>query len=160
MKLALQSVSIAATIIFLIFTAKLYLLAPDKHSTVVPTVSLTATSECNLLESRCLFSAGHRQVFLTLSGDVRTMKAFTLKAEMVGFNSEIKQVSARFLMQSMNMGVNTFRLLKAEKIANSHFWQATILLPVCVSKRTDWIMQFQLIADDKMYQALVPLQIK
>lgn len=47
-----------------------------------------------------------------------------------------RQVSAEFVMQGMEMGLNRYRLI-AEK---NGLWQARVTLPVCVSGRRDWVL--------------------
>ena len=47
-----------------------------------------------------------------------------------------RQVSAEFVMQGMEMGLNRYRLI-AEK---EGLWQARVTLPVCVSGRRDWVL--------------------
>lgn len=47
-----------------------------------------------------------------------------------------REVSAEFVMQGMEMGLNRYRLI-AEK---DELWQARVTLPVCVSGRRDWVL--------------------
>ncbi len=47
-----------------------------------------------------------------------------------------RQVSAEFVMQGMEMGLNRYRLMAQ----NDGVWQARVTLPVCVSGRRDWVL--------------------
>ncbi len=47
-----------------------------------------------------------------------------------------QHVSATFSMQDMDMGQIRYRLLASD----GQHWQASVILPVCVSGRHDWLM--------------------
>lgn len=51
-----------------------------------------------------------------------------------------RQVSADFVMQGMNMGPNRYRLLRAADGA----WHGKIVLPVCISGASVWILTLEL----------------
>ncbi|MBN4080712.1 hypothetical protein JYT31_03505, partial [Beggiatoa alba] len=69
--------------------------------------------------------------------------------------STINALTVNFSMTSMNMGLNKFGLKK-----NQDHWQTSILLPVCISKRTDWKMKFFIETANKIYKTDILLQIK
>jgi len=159
MKLVLQSVAIAFVVVVIIFLWKLYLSSSSQSVTPDKVVTLKASAPCYLAESSCLFVAGQRQIEISLSGEIRTMKSFKLLAKLNNFNSSIKKVQVNFSMQSMKMGFNHFQLLEVKNTNSSRYWQTSILLPVCVSRRTDWLMTLSIIAEDTIYQVGIPLQI-
>jgi len=72
---------------------------------------------------------------------------------------KVKSMNAVFSMNSMEMGLNKFQF-KQGFHSKEDDWQSLILLPICTSKRTDWIMIINLETENKIYRAQVPLQIK
>ncbi|VAW91823.1 hypothetical protein MNBD_GAMMA23-140 [hydrothermal vent metagenome] len=88
------------------------------------------------------------------------MKSFKLVAKLDGFTVAIKEVVVDFSMQSMKMGFNAFHLTRNKGLRVVEDWQTSILLPICVSKQTDWLMNLSIRTEDKEYKAVIPLTIK
>lgn len=169
MKLIIQSVGVALIAICMVMAVRYsvnYFNTSDNNSKVV--VALKNLKDCNILQSECIFIIGSRKVRLKLLGKVQTMQPFNLVAQVYNFNSDIDTISVTFSMKSMMMGFNKFKLTK---ITNRHAeadpalesdaeqWQASILLPVCVSKRSDWQMLVRVETSAKNYEVDIPIQI-
>ncbi len=159
MRSIFQSVIVASFIVTIVILIKLYLPLSVNTKGADVIVPLVSINKCHLLKSGCVFVAENVQVEINFSGNVHTMQSFKLLARIDGINEPIKEVAVDFSMPSMKMGFNHFLLIKntAEAVAGN--WQSSILLPVCVSKRTDWLMKFVIKTDNKIYQAVIPLQI-
>jgi hypothetical protein len=56
----------------------------------------------------------------------------------------------------MDMGANRYRLI-AEASAG---WHADITLPICMSGRTDWLADFELVVADRRLQMQVPFVLE
>ena len=57
----------------------------------------------------------------------------------------IQQLQIQFSMQGMQMGINRFNLKPKlnQEDSNTQFWQAEVVLPVCVSGRKDWLVELK-----------------
>lgn len=143
-----------------------YALHSSKDTKTKDVIYLKRAKDCNILQSECRFMVDKKQLGLRLSGNIRTMQPFKLVAEAHNFNSDINSISVVFSMQSMDMGFNKFKFTKT-KILNSsdnakpdlELWQASILLPVCVSKRSDWEMLVRVETATRIFEVDIPVQI-
>ena len=61
----------------------------------------------------------------------------------------VADVFIDFRMESMNMGLNYYRLSKSA----TGIWKGTAILPVCTSRRTDWIADLQIEYQGKLWTA-------
>lgn len=125
-----------------------------------PIVILERTAPCDNLKSVCKFTGDGKQLELVFSGKVKTMQAFRLNAGLLNFVTEIENISASFSMTSMSMGINRFVLQPHDTQARNSYWQTSVLLPVCISKRSDWLMVFKVETATKTYKASIPLEIE
>ena len=160
MKLISQAIVVGVSIFSIIIAAQYLFPSTNKNSDNV--VRLVNDSDCNLLQSECLFIYGNRELRLNLSGTVRTMRPFKLSAQVQNFNSNITAISASFIMKSMEMGFNKFKLTRKEfsnPNSETEMWLASILLPVCVSKRSDWEMRVRVETSKNIFEAVIPVQI-
>ncbi len=160
MRLVVQSAVVAFFVIAIIVLVRLYLPFSDNIKGVGVAIPLTAVGKCNLLQSSCIFTAGNEGIEIKFSGDVRTMQPFKLLAKLNNFDERITEVVADFSMQSMKMGFNYFRLAQNKSADVTGYWQTSILLPVCVSKQTDWLMHFVVKTENRTYKVAIPLTIK
>ncbi len=160
MRFFLQSAAVAFFVITIIVIIRLYYPLADNTKGSAVVIPLTAVGQCNLLQSNCIFTAGNEKIEIKFSGDVRTMQTFKLLAKLNNFDETITDVVVDFSMQSMKMGFNYFRLAQNKSADITGYWQTSILLPVCVSKQTDWLMQFVVKTENRTYKVAIPLTIK
>jgi len=159
MKQIYQSILIAVIVISMILGIKYYLNVPDNNRKEV--VSLTDNKECNQLKSECEYKFGNKIIRIGFLDSVQTMKTFKVKVAVDNFDEEITGISALFSMKSMDMGLNRFDFKKVSQESTSlNNWYSSVLLPVCTTKRTDWIMTVNIETQKKIYQTITPLQIK
>ena len=121
--------------------------APDKKVT-----QMKKLNDCNIYTDGCTFLDEERQIKIKFTGEVRTMKLFSISTNFEKFNSTIDNVSVTFKMKSMDMGLNKFSLSRQD-IPNeiSELWLGDILLPICVSKRSDWEMRLKIETKKNIY---------
>lgn len=161
MKLVTQSIVVAFVVMSVVITAK-YFLADDGSNSTKEVIRLNNVKDCNIVQSKCLFVKDNQELSISLSGSIRTMVPFKLSAEVFNFNSNIEKISALFSMKSMKMGFNTFRLSKQQhsNITDEFdLWAASVLLPVCVSKRTDWNVTVKIETATKIFEVDIPVEI-
>ena len=165
MKLFIQSVVLAIVVISMVVTVK-YALHSSTDIKTKEIIYLKRVKGCNILQSECRFIVDKKQLGLSLLGNVRTMQPFKLVAEAQNFNSDINSIYVVFSMKSMEMGFNKFKFTKT-KISNSsdnakpdvEQWQASILLPACVNKRSDWKMLVRVETATRIFEVDIPVQI-
>lgn len=80
----------------------------------------------------CRFEIDGKPVELRFSAPPSGLHPFTLQLQV----ADAHEIYASFIMRSMDMGFNRYRLLP-ESPGN---WQAHVLLPVCVTGRRDWVL--------------------
>lgn len=161
MKSVTQSIIVAFVVMSAMITAK-YFLADDGSNSIKEVIRLNNVKDCNLVQSKCLFVKDNQKLSISLSGNIRTMEPFKVSAEVFNFNSNIEKISALFSMKSMKMGFNTFRLTKQQHSSitgESDLWAASVLLPVCVSKRTDWNVTVKIETAAKIFEVDIPVEI-
>lgn len=61
-------------------------------------------------------------------------------------------IHADFVMQGMAMGLNRYQLLEG----HSKYFEAEVILPVCVQGRADWMMQLELVQAGKTLRFELP----
>ena len=163
MKLISQSIVVSISVLSIIIAAKYLFTSTNMNSdNIKKVVRLVNDSDCNLLQSECLFISENRKLRLNLIGTVRTMRPFKLSAQVQNFNLEITAMSVTFTMKSMEMGFNKFKLNKigiSNTSAETDTWLTSIILPVCVSKRSDWKMQVRVETLKNIFEADIPIQI-
>ena len=124
-------------------------------------ISLKNNNNCNVVETNCYFKVNDKRVDLTFIGKVRTMQPFNISVKLKNFSNDIEAVTVKFLMKSMNMGMNIFVLkTNQNNVLNATQWQSKILLPICVSKRSDWDMVLKIETKNVIYELKTPLQIE
>ena len=109
-----------------------------------PAKALLTPIACAQGAASCALPGGGRLLFLEPPVEGR---AFVMALEGV----TAKAPSAEFSMRSMDMGFNQYRFVRAHGR-----WEASVILPACVSGRRDWEMTLNL--DGQRY--LLPLSVR
>ncbi len=159
MKQIYQFATLVIVIIVGIISSKYFLNATSVNSDNRKVIQLVMANHCNFKKLECRLSSGLDVIRLKFNETPRTMHKFFLKLNMEGFDKKIESMSVQFSMKSMDMGFNRF-YIKRRNPTNNTYWQTSVLLPVCTSKRTDWEMQLEVATSDSLYKAVIPLQIK
>lgn len=74
-----------------------------------------------------------------------------------GADATINSVVLDLQMQGMNMGVNRFSL--QPEATRPGRWSGKLLLPLCVSGRSDWLVNVEVGTATGQYQVQFPLQV-
>ncbi|MGV6858840.1 MAG: hypothetical protein ACWA5X_07685 [bacterium] len=105
--------------------------------------------QCEPRRSPCHISLPDGGVVgLIVLGEPSPLQAFTMALEAGGMNPHLSQAWVSFEMVGMDMGVNqsVFRPINPEA---GYGFSAEVLLPVCTTRKTDWVAYIHLIAGDK-----------
>ncbi len=87
---------------------------------------------CPDTQHTCQLTVNGRSIHLTFLQAPTALHPFTLQV----VAPDAHRISASFAMADMDMGNNTYRLLRK----NSGIWQASVILPVCMSGSHKWLL--------------------
>ncbi|MEN8763094.1 MAG: hypothetical protein ABF290_11730 [Thiogranum sp.] len=94
-------------------------------------------------------------VTVSFGAEPRALQPFPIHLQLAG-QQQADAVTVAFSMQDMDMGSNRYRLL-ADASAG---WNADITLPICMSGRTDWVADFELVVADRRLLMQVPFVLE
>lgn len=84
----------------------------------------------------CRFALAGQAVAVRFLSPPQALAPFVLRVSAPGASA----IQANFAMASMDMGLNQYRLLPA----GTGIWEAKVILPVCVTGRSDWVLTLTL----------------
>lgn len=94
-------------------------------------------STCRLGGESCeIVIAGHR-LELLIEGEVKALKPFIVR--IFDKDNAIGQAKVRFLMKTMDMGINQYAFKKVDDS-----WQVNVVIPICTTGRRDWVAEFDI----------------
>ena len=96
----------------------------------------TFNASCQDLTQACRVNMDGTAIELMFSPEPALLKPFMLTVKVPG----AKDVVAVFTMVGMDMGINRYRL---QAVEGGH-WQAKIILPACISRRSDWLLTLEI----------------
>jgi len=152
MKLFIKSIVVIIFAVLFIFFPKHYSeyindSAPDKKI-----IHMKKLNDCNIYTDVCTFLYEEKQINMKFIGEVRTMKTFSISTKFKNFSTTIDNISVTFKMKSMDMGLNKFSLNKQGISSGTpELWLGNVLLPICVSKRSDWEMRLKIETKKNIY---------
>ena len=76
---------------------------------------------------------------------------FPVSLKLIGIEN-VREIYVTFAMQGMDMGLNRYRLYGDSMSA----WKADVTLPICLSGRSDWIAEFELLLADRRVVLQIP----
>jgi hypothetical protein len=91
---------------------------------------------------------GNQQLQIHFDRTPQVMKPFNLSVKA----ASASEVHASFAMQSMEMGLNRYRLLQKP----DGLWQAEVTLPVCIQGRSDWLVELEVKTPQGMQRYQLP----
>lgn len=98
----------------------------QRAGTQIPTVACTHPLQ------GCQFQLKQQSVQVSFINSPSGLHPFTLRVIM----PHAQHIYATFAMRDMAMGNNRYRLLHV----GGNLWQASVVLPVCVTGRHDWLL--------------------
>lgn len=114
------------------------LTACDNSSPVEsPATSLTPAEPCDL-HLGCRAGEAGLSIRVQSGAPPRALTAFPVSAHTAG-TDVVEAVAVSFFMKGMAMGLNRYRMLGD----GAGSWRAEVILPICVSGRSDWIAAFE-----------------
>lgn len=102
---------------------------------------------CNPVLNECQALLDNTQVSTLFLQKPTALKPFEIEVRVD--KPDIQEVRMDFRMPAMNMGVNFYRLNKV----NNSLWKGQVILPVCTSRRSDWIAELQVEYQGKLWVA-------
>lgn len=120
----------------------------------LPVSRLTPEQPCDVRQG-CRAADDSVAVTVTFGAQPRALQPFPLHIQVDG-PQRVDSVTVAFSMPDMDMGANRYRLI-AEASAG---WHADITLPICMSGRTDWLADFELVVADRRLQMQVPFVLE
>jgi hypothetical protein len=137
------------------FLSLLLLSACDRSAqNGLPVTELSVTPGCEVQQG-CQAGDSSLSVSVQFGDTPRALQPFPLGLQFSG-DEPVEQVTVSFSMQGMDMGLNRYRLT-GDKMSG---WKADITLPICVSGRSDWIAEFELVTDQRRLQFSLPFVLQ
>jgi len=133
----------------------LLLASCDRTSPVEPPVTVLAVAPGCDVRQGC--RAGDDSISIDVQFDAApiALHAFPLSLHVSG-DEPVQSVTVSFSMQGMDMGLNRYRL-----IGNAtRGWKADVTLPVCVSGRSDWVADFELLTEQRQLRFRLPFVLQ
>lgn len=118
-----------------------------------PATALSLAQPCNV-RSGCVAEVEDFALALSMGPEVRPLKPFAVDVERQRGPS-IDSMTVAFDMKAMDMGSNRYRLIET-----GDGWHANVTLPVCMSGRSDWIADFEILAEGQRYRLQVPFVLE
>ena len=148
-----MGISAARRALFL--CATLLLLSCEKAAeTDLPVTTIPVEQPCDVLEG-CRAANDLLSAEVVFGSQARALQPFPLQLRLEGHH-EIESATVTFSMQGMDMGLNRYQLAGDAMSA----WNASVTLPVCMSGRTDWLADFELLVDGKRFHLQVPFVLE
>ncbi len=125
----------------------------------IPPQVLELEAGCQAHIATCVARGEALAVRLMLGPEVVAMQAFPVQLEIstTGLQAmTVERVEIDFVMDGMNMGLNRYTLAAA----GENRWHASAILPMCISRRSDWLADVKIYAKQGTWTARFPFQIK
>ena len=110
---------------------------------------LMTQGDCDLVEAGCQSYGDDINVLLTFQSSPSALKPFvaTLVIESPK-DMQSSDVKLSFEMQGMDMGEQSFKLDFAQSTGR---WEGEVILPICTSGRSDWLVISEITQGDSIY---------
>lgn len=117
-------------------------------------IDLAADALCDR-EPGCSVNADGFSVSVLIGPGPRALRPFPVHIRLPD-RIPVTEIWVEFVMVGMQMGSNRYRLVRE---SNGH-WRAQVTLPVCMSGRSDWLAEFELLADGRRLHIDVPFGLE
>ena len=94
-------------------------------------------------------------ITVIFGAEPRALQPFPIHIQLDA-DQQADAVTVAFSMQDMDMGTNRYRLI-ADASAG---WNADITLPICMSGRSDWVADVELVVADRRMLIQVPFVLE
>ena len=117
-------------------------------------ISLPADAACNVAPG-CSVATDDFRVNFLIGPEPRALRPFAVRVS-IPDDVSITAIAVEFLMADMDMGMSRYRLVPQ----NDRSWRADVTLPVCMSGRSDWIAQFELVSREAQMRVDIPFSLE
>jgi len=115
-----------------------------------PVHALPEARDCDAARRACTISGEGLRVRLRLESGAKAMQPFTVAVAVAGAEA----VNVRFEMPGMDMGRQVHRLQRA----GADRWEGRVVLPVCLSGRSDWVAEVEIVTQRGRHIARFPFR--
>lgn len=136
-----------------LFFASLLGACEQQSDDPLPATALSLEQPCDV-RSGCVAEVEDFALALSMGPEVRPLKPFAVNVELQN-GPPIDSMTVAFDMKNMDMGWHRYRLIET-----GDGWNANVTLPVCMSGRSDWIADFEILAAGRRYQFQVPFVLE
>jgi len=150
--LILLMVGLAAYFLHLVSGSKWRSIEPARYTEI----AMVINPDCDPVTQTCYAVTEGLRVGISFTGMVKPLTRFQIKV-LTTENSTVtlEGIDLQFSMRGMYMGEQHYALRKG----NETEWQGDIVLPVCISGRSDWSVELLARSGDQVYQARFPFQL-
>ena len=120
----------------------------------LPVSRLTLSQPCDVRQG-CRAADGSVAMTVIFGAEPRALQPFPIHIQLAD-HQQADAVTVAFSMQDMDMGANRYRLI-ADASAG---WNAYITLPICMSGRSDWVADVELVVADRRLLIQVPFALE
>ena len=146
-------VGLSAYFLYLVSANKTLRIEPAKYTEI----AMVVNPDCDPVKQTCYAMTDGLRLSLQLVGEVKPLKRFQLHVKTTESSTIVLDgIDLQFSMQGMYMGEQHYALHKK----NQTDWQANLVLPVCTSGRSDWIVELLARSGGRIYQARFPFQLQ
>lgn len=143
--------SIAASFLMALWLLTACERQPDQQAA---SISLPADASCDAAPG-CSVAITAFSVDFLIGPEPRALRPFAVRAS-ISDDASITAIAVEFVMADMHMGMSRYRLVPQ----NDRTWRADVTLPVCVSGRSDWIAQFELVSHEGRTRVDIPFSLE
>jgi len=122
--------------------------------TDLPVTTIPVEQPCEVLEG-CRAANDFLSVVVVFGSQARALQPFPLQLRLDGHH-QVESATVAFSMIGMDMGLNRYQLAGDAMSA----WNASVTLPICVSGRTDWVADFELLVDGRRFRLQIPFVLE
>ena len=128
----------------------------QQQQVTLPVTQLITRQPCNVAVAPCFVSGSDDlQIQVTFNQPVQALQPFDISLVMKATDA-VQDITAAFSMNNMQMGINRYRFIQT----TADHWQATVTLPVCISARSDWLMDVAMELEDRQLVFTVPFEMR
>lgn len=108
----------------------------------------------------CEFVIEDKQFRIQMPQHIHYLQPFTVTLQQLNSYQDVADdVILNFQMPNMSMGINQFMAGQATG-SNVHEWIIPVILPVCASGRTGWVMDLVMSVDRIRYKTRFSIQVE
>ncbi len=124
---------------------------PDQQAA---SISLPVDTSCDVAPG-CSVAINDFSVDFLIGPEPRALRPFPVRVS-ISDDAALTAIAVEFVMADMDMGMSRYGLVSQ----NDRSWRADVTLPVCMSGRSDWIAQFELVSREARTRVDIPFSLE